>query len=136
MTDLKELCCDFLEQCITPSNCLGIHEFTEQFSCPRVHHKADVYLDEHFRLSIDSEMNLILCLASWFLVWGICMLQYNRLSQMLIFKNSNERFFFFTQWYHLMESAMASLSWKPFWVNSKKMFRNDYIIAYSQSNYK
>ena len=48
MSDLKELCCEYLEQCITVSNCLGIRYFTEQFSCPRVCHKATNFMDEHF----------------------------------------------------------------------------------------
>ncbi|ELU05864.1 hypothetical protein CAPTEDRAFT_177887 [Capitella teleta] len=48
MIDLKELCCEYLEQCITVANCLGIRSFSERFSCPRVCHVATSYLDEHF----------------------------------------------------------------------------------------
>ncbi|XP_021379318.1 gigaxonin-like [Mizuhopecten yessoensis] len=49
LVDLKELCCDYLEQCITAQNCLGIREFSSRFSCPWIHLKASMFLDEHFR---------------------------------------------------------------------------------------
>jgi kelch-like protein 16 (gigaxonin) len=49
MGDLKELCCDYLEGCITVANCLGICQFAEQFSCPLVLHKALCFLDDNFR---------------------------------------------------------------------------------------
>ena len=48
MSDLKELCCDYLESCITVGNCIGIREFAEQFSCPRVLFAATSFMDEHF----------------------------------------------------------------------------------------
>ena len=48
MGDLKELCCDYLESCITVGNCIGIREFAEQFSCPRVLFAATSFMDEHF----------------------------------------------------------------------------------------
>lgn len=48
MEDLKEVCCEYLEQCISVSNCLGIREFAERFCCPRVYHAATNFMDEHF----------------------------------------------------------------------------------------
>ncbi|KAK6186567.1 hypothetical protein SNE40_008581 [Patella caerulea] len=49
MSDLKNLCCEYLEHCISPQNCVGIREFTARFSSPWVHYKATQYLDKHFR---------------------------------------------------------------------------------------
>lgn len=49
LIDLKALCCEYIEQCISPQNCIGIREFSALYSCPWVHHKASCYLDEHFR---------------------------------------------------------------------------------------
>ncbi|XP_023932776.1 gigaxonin-like [Lingula anatina] len=55
MADLKDLCCDYLEQCISVQNVLGVQEFAERFSCPRVYHAATLFLDEHFSQIIDGE---------------------------------------------------------------------------------
>ncbi|VDI27637.1 kelch-like protein 16 (gigaxonin) [Mytilus galloprovincialis] len=49
LIDLKALCCEYIEQCITPQNCIGIRAFSALYACPWVHHKASSYLDEHFR---------------------------------------------------------------------------------------
>lgn len=49
LIDLKALCCEYIEQCISPQNCIGIREFAALYACPWVHHKASCYLDEHFR---------------------------------------------------------------------------------------
>ena len=48
MESLKSLCCDYLEQCITTSNCIGIRDFSECYSCPRVLHVVLTFIDEHF----------------------------------------------------------------------------------------
>ncbi|XP_033096250.1 gigaxonin-like [Anneissia japonica] len=48
MADLKNLCCEFLEDCICSSNCLGIRNFTELYSCPRVHRLATDWLETNF----------------------------------------------------------------------------------------
>ncbi|ESO82812.1 hypothetical protein LOTGIDRAFT_229825 [Lottia gigantea] len=49
MSDLKNLCCEYLEHCISPVNCVGIREFTARFASPWVHFKATQYLDKNFR---------------------------------------------------------------------------------------
>ena len=50
ISHLKDLCCDFLEQCVSSANCLGICEFTERFSCPHVHAIVTQFMDDNFRL--------------------------------------------------------------------------------------
>uniref|UniRef100_T1JLZ1 BTB domain-containing protein n=1 Tax=Strigamia maritima TaxID=126957 RepID=T1JLZ1_STRMM len=60
MSDLKELCFDYLEQCIAPPNCLGILEFTERFTCPRVNFKANEVLNNCFsEVSLSEEFLLL-----------------------------------------------------------------------------
>ncbi|KAL3860467.1 hypothetical protein ACJMK2_010590 [Sinanodonta woodiana] len=49
LTDLKNMCCEYLEQCVTPHNCLGILEFASRFTCPWVQLKMSQYLDKYFR---------------------------------------------------------------------------------------
>ncbi|XP_076469866.1 gigaxonin-like [Babylonia areolata] len=49
LTDLKDICCKFLEECIAPHNCIGIRDFTAQISCPWLHLRVTQYLDEHLR---------------------------------------------------------------------------------------
>ncbi|XP_071092154.1 gigaxonin-like [Haliotis cracherodii] len=49
LNDLKVLCCDYLDTCITPTNCIGIREFSSQYTCSWLLHKVTRYLDEHFR---------------------------------------------------------------------------------------
>ena len=53
LTDLKDMCCEFLEGCITAHNCIGIRDFTAQLSCPWLHLKVTQYLDEHIRCVLE-----------------------------------------------------------------------------------
>ncbi|PVD20390.1 hypothetical protein C0Q70_18544 [Pomacea canaliculata] len=55
LTDLKDTCCEFLQGCISPHNCIGIREFTARLSCPWIHLRVTQYLDEHFREATYSE---------------------------------------------------------------------------------
>ncbi|XP_005089192.2 gigaxonin [Aplysia californica] len=48
MGDLKRLCCEFLDTCITTQNCIGVFDFTSQLSCSWSHLKVSQYLDENF----------------------------------------------------------------------------------------
>ncbi|XP_043937727.1 gigaxonin isoform X2 [Protopterus annectens] len=48
-TDLKVLCCDYLEGCIAAENCIGIRDFALHYSLYHVHHVATEYLETHFR---------------------------------------------------------------------------------------
>ncbi|XP_078473793.1 gigaxonin [Lampetra fluviatilis] len=49
LTDLKALCCDFLESCIVAENCIGIRDFALHYSLLHVHHVATEFLETHFR---------------------------------------------------------------------------------------
>ncbi|XP_071957412.1 gigaxonin-like [Antedon mediterranea] len=63
MADLKNLCCEFLEDCICSSNCLGIRTFTELYSCPRVHRLATDWLETNFESVVKEEEFMQLPLA-------------------------------------------------------------------------
>lgn len=49
MTDLKLLCCRFLESCITADNVVGIRLFALHYCLHHVHHAATQFLHTHFR---------------------------------------------------------------------------------------
>ncbi|KAJ8335539.1 hypothetical protein SKAU_G00388810 [Synaphobranchus kaupii] len=49
LTDLKSLCCQFLESCITAENCIGIRLFSLHYCLHHVHHAATDFLQTHFR---------------------------------------------------------------------------------------
>ncbi|XP_051918030.1 gigaxonin [Hippocampus zosterae] len=49
MTELKLLCCQFLESCITAENCIGIRLFSLHYCLHHVHYTATEYLHTHFR---------------------------------------------------------------------------------------
>uniref|UniRef100_A0A8C6PSH4 Gigaxonin n=1 Tax=Nothobranchius furzeri TaxID=105023 RepID=A0A8C6PSH4_NOTFU len=49
MTDLKLLCCQFLESCITAENCIGIRLFSLCYCLHHVHYVATEFLQTHFR---------------------------------------------------------------------------------------
>ncbi|XP_069181358.1 gigaxonin isoform X2 [Procambarus clarkii] len=49
MTDLKELCIRFLMARIDVDNCLGILQFAQQFSCPRLVRFAQDFICQHFK---------------------------------------------------------------------------------------
>ncbi|XP_060892366.1 gigaxonin [Labrus mixtus] len=48
MTDLKALCCQFLESCITAENCIGIRLFSLHYCLYHVHYAATEFLQTHF----------------------------------------------------------------------------------------
>lgn len=48
MTDLKSLCCQFLESCITAENCIGIRVFSLHYCLYHVHYAATEFLQTHF----------------------------------------------------------------------------------------
>lgn len=49
MTDLKSLCCQFLESCIAAENCIGIRLFSLHYCLYHVHYAATEFLQTHFR---------------------------------------------------------------------------------------
>ncbi|XP_035678965.1 gigaxonin-like [Branchiostoma floridae] len=89
MTDLKDLCCEFLEQVISPENCLGIRNFAELFNCPEIHFFATEYMEmsfhqvmfteefleltfeqlleilEHDKLNVRNEQDIVECVLKW-----------------------------------------------------------------------
>ncbi|KAM8891983.1 gigaxonin isoform 1-T2 [Spinachia spinachia] len=48
MTDLKNLCCQFLKSCITADNCIGIRHFSLHYCLYHVHYAATEFLQTHF----------------------------------------------------------------------------------------
>lgn len=48
MTDLKNLCCQFLESCIAAENCIGIRLFSLHYCLYHVHYAATEFLQMHF----------------------------------------------------------------------------------------
>uniref|UniRef100_A0AAQ4RL32 BTB domain-containing protein n=1 Tax=Gasterosteus aculeatus aculeatus TaxID=481459 RepID=A0AAQ4RL32_GASAC len=48
MTDLKNLCCQFLKSCITAENCIGIRHFSLHYCLHHVHYAATEFLQTHF----------------------------------------------------------------------------------------
>lgn len=48
MTDLKSLCCQFLESCITAENCIGIRLFSLHYCLYHVNYTATEFLQTHF----------------------------------------------------------------------------------------
>ncbi|KAM6946111.1 gigaxonin [Aplochiton taeniatus] len=49
LTDLKSLCCQFLEGCIAAENCVGIRHFALHYCLQHIHHVATDFLQTHFR---------------------------------------------------------------------------------------
>ncbi|XP_030058516.1 gigaxonin [Microcaecilia unicolor] len=49
LTDLKTLCCEFLEGCIAAENCIGIRDFALHYCLNHVYYLATEYLETHFR---------------------------------------------------------------------------------------
>ena len=48
LEDLKTMCCDILQECISPYNCIGIQDFTARLSCPWINLKVTQFLDDNF----------------------------------------------------------------------------------------
>ncbi|KAG2469752.1 GAN protein, partial [Polypterus senegalus] len=49
LTDLKTLCCEFLEGCIVAENCIGIRHFALHYCLHHVYFLATEFLETHFR---------------------------------------------------------------------------------------
>ncbi|XP_006821183.2 gigaxonin-like [Saccoglossus kowalevskii] len=48
LADLKQLCCEYLEKCISPENCIGIRNFTERYYCQHIHYLATECMETNF----------------------------------------------------------------------------------------
>ncbi|XP_015785870.1 kelch-like protein diablo [Tetranychus urticae] len=60
MTEIQEVCCEFLKRQLDPSNCLGIRAFADTHSCQKLFHYADKFTQERFQEVIESEEFLLL----------------------------------------------------------------------------
>lgn len=45
---VKQACCDYLQRCISPNNCLDLLHFTDTYSCPDLYRAAQLYSNLHF----------------------------------------------------------------------------------------
>lgn len=54
-SDVQSACCEFLEQQLDPSNCLGIKTFAETHSCEELRKAAEKYILKHFVNLVESE---------------------------------------------------------------------------------
>lgn len=55
LTGVQKACCDFLEEQLDPSNCLGIKAFAETHGCEELRKAAEKYILKHFVELVDSE---------------------------------------------------------------------------------
>ena len=52
---VQNACCEFLEQQLDPTNCLGIRSFAETHGCEELRQAAEKYILKHFVDLVDSE---------------------------------------------------------------------------------
>ena len=60
MTEIQDVCCEFLKRQLDPSNCLGIRAFADTHSCQDLLHFADKFTQDRFQEVIESEEFLLL----------------------------------------------------------------------------
>ncbi|RWS30991.1 kelch-like protein diablo [Leptotrombidium deliense] len=60
MTEIQDVCCEFLKRQLDPTNCLGIRAFADTHSCQELLMYADKYTQDRFQEVIDSEEFLLL----------------------------------------------------------------------------
>ena len=48
LTEVRDACCEYLQQQLHPSNCLGIQHFADIHSCTDLQRKAQIYSQRHF----------------------------------------------------------------------------------------
>ncbi|KAM7404468.1 hypothetical protein PAMP_011813 [Pampus punctatissimus] len=61
VTGITQACCDFLEEHLTPKNCIGIWLFTHVYYYPKLKHKAYLFTLSHFEeVAATSEEYLLL----------------------------------------------------------------------------
>lgn len=60
MSEIQDVCCEFLKRQLDPSNCLGIRAFADTHSCQDLLHFADKFTQDRFQEVIDSEEFLLL----------------------------------------------------------------------------
>ncbi|KAH9402380.1 Kelch-like protein 20, partial [Tyrophagus putrescentiae] len=60
MTEIQEVCCEFLKQELDPSNCLGIRSFADTHACKDLLDFADKFTQDHFHEIIENEEFILL----------------------------------------------------------------------------
>ena len=59
LAEIQDVCCEFLQKQLDPSNCLGIRAFADTHACRDLLRKADKYTQQHFTsVTIRSAFNL------------------------------------------------------------------------------
>ena len=48
LTEVRDICCEFLQEQLHPSNCLGIKNFADIHSCPDLFRKAQLFAQKYF----------------------------------------------------------------------------------------
>ncbi|XP_060874127.1 kelch-like protein 2 isoform X2 [Metopolophium dirhodum] len=48
LQEVKEVCCDFLNSQLCPTNCIGIHAIADLHSCTKLLTSSELYIQQHF----------------------------------------------------------------------------------------
>ena len=60
LTEIQEICCEFLKKQLDPTNCLGIRAFADTHSCRELLRFADMFAQHNFQEVAESEEFLLL----------------------------------------------------------------------------
>lgn len=60
LTEIQDICCEFLKRQLDPSNCLGIRAFADTHSCRDLLRVADLFTQHNFQEVIESDEFLLL----------------------------------------------------------------------------
>ncbi|PWA18606.1 hypothetical protein CCH79_00005521, partial [Gambusia affinis] len=55
LMDVRQVCCDFLQSQLHPTNCLGIRAFADLHTCTQLLSQAHAYAEQHFSEVVQSE---------------------------------------------------------------------------------
>uniref|UniRef100_H3CPM2 Kelch-like family member 3 n=1 Tax=Tetraodon nigroviridis TaxID=99883 RepID=H3CPM2_TETNG len=62
LADVRQVCCEFLQSQLHPSNCLGIRAFADLHTCPQLLRQAQAFAEQHFTEVVQGEEFLALSL--------------------------------------------------------------------------
>lgn len=57
LAEIQDVCCEFLQKQLDPSNCLGIRAFADTHACRDLLRKADKYTQQHFTSVIQKALH-------------------------------------------------------------------------------
>jgi kelch-like protein 20 len=60
LAEIQDVCCEFLQRQLDPSNCLGIRAFADTHACRDLLRKADKFTQQHFTAVTESEEFMLL----------------------------------------------------------------------------